>query len=426
MEDYFKDKKITVMGLGLLGRGVGDAEFLAKNGADLIVIDLKIKKQLKTSLDRLKRFKNIKYTLGKHKLQDFRRRDMILKSAGVPLDSPYIKEAKKNKIPIEMSASLFTKLSGAKIIGVTGTRGKTTVTYMIYQILKKAKKRVFLGGNIKGVSTLALLGKVKKGDTVVMELDSWQLQGFGDSKISPHIAVFTNLLPDHMNYYKGSMAKYFKDKANIYKYQKKGDYLIAGKEIAKKIKRKSIVPKSLPKNWRLKIAGEHNRKNAALARDATSMAGVSQRIIKKTMENFKGVEGRLELIKTIRGIKIYNDTTATTPDATVAALRAVGNNQNTVLIVGGADKGLDMKALLKEIPKFTKSVILLDGTGTKKLRNLKFEYKKANSLKSAVKLAMKEAKKGDTILFSPAFASFGMFKNEYDRGEQFNSLVNSL
>ena len=249
---------------------------------------------------------------------------------------------------------------------------------MIYQILKKAKKRVFLGGNIKGVSTLALLGKVKKGDTVVMELDSWQLQGFGDSKISPHIAVFTNLLPDHMNYYKGSMAKYFKDKANIYKYQKKGDYLIAGKEIAKKIKRKSIVPKSLPKNWRLKIAGEHNRKNAALARDATSMAGVSQRIIKKTMENFKGVEGRLELIKTIRGIKIYNDTTATTPDATVAALRAVGNNQNTVLIVGGADKGLDMKALLKEIPKFTKSVILLDGTGTKKLRNLKFEYKKAN------------------------------------------------
>ena len=191
MEDYFKDKKITVMGLGLLGRGVGDAEFLAKNGADLIVIDLKIKKQLKTSLDRLKRFKNIKYTLGKHKLQDFRRRDMILKSAGVPLDSPYIKEAKKNKIPIEMSASLFTKLSGAKIIGVTGTRGKTTVTYMIYQILKKAKKRVFLGGNIKGVSTLALLGKVKKGDTVVMELDSWQLQGFGDSKISPHIAVFT-------------------------------------------------------------------------------------------------------------------------------------------------------------------------------------------------------------------------------------------
>jgi UDP-N-acetylmuramoylalanine--D-glutamate ligase len=447
MLNYFKNKKITVIGLGILGRGVGDVEFLAQSNADLIVTDLKSKKELKASLDRLKKFKNIKYILGKHRLQDFRDRDMILKSAGVPLDSPYIKEAKKNKIPIEMSASLFAKLSPAKIIGITGTRGKSTVTQMIYEILKVNKldvrrpTNVFLGGNVRGIATLPLLKKVKSEDIIVMELDSWQLQGFGESKISPHISVFTNLMRDHMNYYRGSMSKYFQDKANIYKYQEKGDYLIAGKEIVKKIqnikftkgspslqRRATLcVPRPLPKNWKLKVIGEHNRENASLVVAVTRAIGVPQKIIKKTLENFKGVEGRLELVKTIRGIKIYNDTTATTPDATLVALKAFGSKKkNIVLIMGGADKGLDMSGLLKEIPNYCKSLILLDGTGTRKLKNLKFGYKKANNLKDAIKFAIKEAKHGDIILFSPAFASFGMFKNEYDRNDQFVELIKRL
>lgn len=454
MKGYFKDKKITVMGLGLLGRGVGDAGFLAKNGADLTITDLKSRKELKTSLDKLKKFKSVKYIFGKHRLRDFRNRDMILKSASVPLDSIYIKEARKNKIPIEMSASLFAKLSDATIIGVTGTRGKSTVTQMIYEILKFpamsniAGKDVFLGGNIRNVSTLALLDKVKKGDIVVMELDSWQLQGFGESKISPHIAVFTNLMRDHMNYYGNSMAKYFQDKANIYKYQKEEDCLIAGKEIAKKIKRgkiksKLIIPNPPAGGWKLKILGEHNKENAALAASAASAAGVPKKIIKKTLENFKGVEGRLELIKTLRGIKIYNDNNATTQDATIAALRALGshfgakrqNEKNIILIIGGADKGLNMSKLMKEIPKHCKVVILLDGTGTEKMQsekqkmqnnNKKLKIENANSLQEVLKLAMENTKKNDIILFSPAFASLGMFKNEYDRNDQFVEIVKKL
>ncbi len=416
------------MGLGLLGRGVGDVEFLAQNGADLIVTDLKTKKQLQVSLDRLKKFKKIKYVLGKHRLEDFKDRDMILKSAGVPLDSIYIKEAKKNKIPVEMSASLVAKLSDAKIIGITGTRGKSTVTQMIYEILKASKKKVFLGGNVRGIATLPLLESTKKGDYIVMELDSWQLQGFGEGNISPHIAVFTNLMRDHMNYYKGSMAKYFTDKANIYKYQKKGDYLIAGKEIARKIKDSPLLkPKKLPESWKLKVAGEHNRENASLAREVASKAGVSEKIIKKTLENFKSVEGRLEYMKAVRGVKIYNDNNATTPDATIMALRALGDtSKNIVLIMGGADKNLDMKPLLKEIEKYCKSVVLLSGTGTDKLKNLKFEYKKANNLKDGIMQALKDSKQGDIVLFSPAFASFGLFENEYDRNDQFIELVKKL
>jgi UDP-N-acetylmuramoylalanine--D-glutamate ligase len=437
--NQFRDKKITVIGLGLLGRGVGDVKFLAENGADLIVTDLKDEKQLKVSLDKLKKLKNIRYVLGQHRLEDFKNRDMVLKSAGVPLDSPYIKEAKKNNIPVEMSASLVAKLTDAKIIGVTGTRGKSTVTQMIYEVLKKdKKKKVFLGGNIRGIATLPLLKKAKKGDIIVMELDSWQLQGFGENKISPHIAVFTNLMRDHMNYYKNSMSKYFNDKANIYKYQKKGDYLIAGKEIANKIKNTSTNTKDcllslqrtvlcVPKTWKLKVVGEHNRENAAFAMEVAKVAGVSQSIIKKTLENFKGVEGRLEYMKTLRGVKIYNDNNATSPDATIAALKALGSkDKNIVLIIGGADKGLDMSKLMKEIPKYCKYVVLLAGSGTDKLKKLKVENKEVDNLKDGIMLAIKNAKRGDTVLFSPTFASFGIFKNEYDRNDQFVDIIKKL
>src|SRR3989344_8818958 len=223
---YFSNKKITMMGLGLLGRGVAVAKFLASCGAVLTVTDLKIRKELAPSLLQLKKYKNIRYVLGRHELKDFSNCHLVIKAAGVPLDSPYVKEAIKNKVPVEMEASLFAKLSEAKIIGITGTRGKTTTAHVIYEILKKAGKKVFIGGNIRGGSTLPFISKFKGDCLVVLELDSWQLQGFGDSKISPNLAVFTTFYPDHLNYYKGSMKRYFDDKANILKYQKKGDFLI--------------------------------------------------------------------------------------------------------------------------------------------------------------------------------------------------------
>ena len=185
---YFKGKKITVMGLGLLGRGLGITSFLAQCGADLIVTDLKSKKELKESISKLSKHKNIKFVLGKHRIEDFKGRDMIIKSAGVPIDSPYIKEAKKNKISVEMDVSLFFKLANnIKLVGITGTRGKSMTTALTYEILKKnektLKRKVYLGGNVRGVATLPLLKKVKEGDILVAELDSWQMQGFGEAKI---------------------------------------------------------------------------------------------------------------------------------------------------------------------------------------------------------------------------------------------------
>src|SRR3989338_8570538 len=411
--EFFKGKKVTQMGLGLLGRGLRDADFLVRHGAEVLVTDLKSEKELTPSLKKLKKVcgyvistsdvditypqAKIRFVLGKHKLEDFRNRDFILKAAGVPLNSPYIAEARRNKIPIEMDASLFFKLmpKGVTFVGITGTRGKTTTAYLIYEILKlvlqqssgRPKSRAFLAGNIKDTATLPLLEKVRAGDFVVAELDSWQLQGFGDSKISPHISVFTTFLPDHLNYYGGSMEKYFDDKKNIFKYQKKGDILILGEQITRlnltekkdSTFKKAIIARitDIPISWRLKIPGEHNRANAACALAVARALKIPDEISRKAIENFGGVPGRLEFIREINGVKIYNDTCATTPDATIVALRALnfpfekggarrvgdlkipplayggalpllkGELRKIILILGGSDKGLDMSKLVR-------------------------------------------------------------------------------
>jgi len=429
--DYFKGKRITVMGLGLLGRGIGVIEFLVEQGAELTVTDLKTKEQLAPALKQLSQYKNIKYVLGEHRLEDFINKDLIIRAPNAPLDSIYLKEAEKNKIEIEQDASLFCKLApeGVKIIGVTGTRGKSTVAHLLYEILKADKKRVYLAGNVRGTATLPLLKKVKAGDYVVMELDSWQLQSFTTS--SPHVAIFTTFMVDHLNYYKGSMERYFVDKANIFKHQTRDDILIAGSQVAAKIKlakpkAKLIIPKQSL------LAGKHREYNAALASAAARALGVEDRIITRAIKSFKGLPGRLELITTKKGVKFYNDTTATTPEAVMAAVHALKEYKSRIILLGGgADKELDFKRYGQIVPKYLKTMILFKGSATEKiLAALPAKYKNqvvlVDNMKNAVKSAVGSAKRGDIILLSPGAASFGIFKNEFDRGDQFVKLVKKL
>lgn len=433
-DSFFAGKRVTLLGLGVLGRGVGDAEFLAQCGAILTVTDRKSENELAESMKRLKKYPNITFHLGGHKREDFENADMVIKAAGVPLDSPEIAAARAAGVSVYMSTALFAKFAaeaGAIVVGVTGTRGKSTLAHMIFHVLQKAGKRAVLGGNIRGKSTLAILPEVKKGDVAVLELDSWQLQGFGDLQISPHIAVFTNLFPDHMNYYKGDMGTYFADKANIFRFQKPGDVLIAGVAIADRVRAQKspldpIVPDAIPRAWKLKIPGEHNRENASLAVAALEALGLSEDEIQSGLESFEGIEGRLQFVREINGIKIYNDNNATTPEATLAALRAVAENKNVVLIMGGADKLLDMRSLIAEVKKTCKAVFLLAGSGTEWIQEEMGGPPVFDSLKKALSVAVEIARLGDVILFSPAFASFGMFKNEYDRNDQFIKVVNEL
>ena len=464
-KQFFKGKKITVMGLGLLGRGIGYTKFLAEclsesqseaDGADLIVTDLKSSNALRPSLAKLRKYKNIKFVLGEHRLEDFRGRDMIIKSAGVPLDSIYIKEAKKNGIPIEMDVSLFAKLAPkVMIVGVTGTRGKSITTTLIYEILSKNIKdrKVYIGGNLRGVATLPLLKKVKEGDVLVCELDSWQLQGFarpteqsfgrGESGFSPHISVFTSFMPDHMNYYKDSMEKYFEDKANIFRYQKKDDVLIIRPGMRKFIKKSDTKGKFIivnPKDvsdWKFSVPGEHHRENLACAVAAAQVLGVPMEVIKKSITQFKDLEGRMQLLNIYKGVKIYNDNNATTPEATIAGIEAFSISarqdlaeKKIVLICGGADKGLPLDNFVKVINKNCKAVIFLKGSGTKKLLSSKQKLVcrkvEAKDLKDAVKNSLGLARRGNVILFSPAFASFGMFNNEYERNDLFIKIIKKL
>jgi len=441
-QSFFKDKIITIMGLGVLGRGLQVTQFLAECGAKITVTDLKKKSDLAVSLKKLKKYK-IRYVLGKHDMNDFEHIDMVIKAAGVPLNSPYIHHAQSHKIPILMDASLFARVVRSispriTIIGITGTRGKSMTTALTYHILKTNEKKlgctIYLGGNMRAKATLPLLQNVTPGDIVVLELDSWQCQGFGDEKISPHISVFTNLMPDHMNYYNGSMKKYLADKSNIFNFQTFKDILIINSNmqqlIPKMYKGILVITKShsrdkIPQN----IIGAHNTQNASYARVVAKQCGLDDILIDKAISTFPGLEGRLQLLQTT-GVHVINDNNSTTPEATIAGIEGVRKKykkSRLILIIGGADKKLDLKNLVKSIAIHCDQIVFLPGSGTDRLK--KMLSKKlvtcvdTKTMKDAVEKAYKTAKKDNVILFSPGFASFGLFQNEYDRNDQFIKII---
>jgi len=437
-KNYFAGKKITVMGLGLLGRGIGDVVFLAEAGAELIVTDQKTAEQLAPALEQLASYPDITFVLGEHREEDFQNRDYILVAPSVPLHSPYLQTALDAGVPLKQSAAWFAELSGVPIVGVTGTRGKSTVTHMIHHVLSLVTgESVLLGGNIRGVSNLQLLAQVADDSLCVMELDSWQLQGWGWSELSPQVAVFTNFMSDHLNYYMQgdktemeAMDLYFQDKANIFRFQEESgvfvttpDVFMRAKELRGVTLGQEVVladASIIPEEALLTMPGEHNRLNAALAVEALKALSLTEEEIFEALAAFPGVEGRLQYVGEIDGIKIYNDNNSTTPAATIAGLQAVGTTdpRKVILIAGGAYKNVDPKPLVDEIPLYCKKVVLLPGTGTDMIAE-QIESELAASMEEAVKQAIAAGAAGDVLLFSPGFASFGIFKNEYERNDTF-------
>lgn len=441
----FEGKKITVMGLGLLGRGIGDAAYLAEMGAEVTVTDLKSADDLKDSVEKLRQYENIQFVLGEHRFEDFEDRDYVLVAAGVPMGSEYLRHAREASVPLKQSAAWFAELSGVPIIGITGTRGKSTVTHMIHHVLSEVTgEKILLGGNVRGLSNLQLLKEVQEDSLCVMELDSWQLQGFGWAKLSPQVAVFTNFMEDHLNYYQAggrsedeAMQLYFEDKANIFRYQDESGVLVTTPEVfgwAKNLPRVTLGQEVIladtsviPEDSLLSMPGEHNRLNAALAYEALRALSLSEEEIFAGLASFPGVPGRLEYLGERDGVKVYNDNNATTPQATIQGLRAVGNedDKNVVLIAGGAFKNIDPTPLLEEIPKYCKKVVLLPGTGTDVIKD-KIGAEVVSDMEEAVKAGLAFGQPGDVLLFSPGFASFGLFKNEYERNDEFVRCINEL
>jgi UDP-N-acetylmuramoylalanine--D-glutamate ligase len=436
----FKGKRVLIMGLGINGMGQGAAEWFTGEGAIVTVTDKKTARELQPSLAKLKTFP-IRYVLGGHHKEDFITTDIIVRNPDVPKDSPYLEIARKHKIPIIMEDSLFYCLypDPEKIIGVTGTRGKTTTTLLIAEVLRKGGKKVLVGGNLRGTASLLLLKNATPGTWVILELSSWQLQGFDEIKKSPHIAVFTNIYPDHLNRYP-SMDEYIRDKETIFKYQTEEDFLFANhkneqvRKLAKGAKSKKIwfSQDDIPKNWHLLLLGKHNNENAAAAICVGKFLKIPTQLIQKAIEEFSSIPFRLQEIRKLNGVTYVNDTTSTTPVAGIMALRAY-NHKPIVLIAGGNTKNLDLSDFAREMKNSVKFLILLEGTATDELEkavklcapNVTIIGRFSN-FRLAVHKARKVARKGEIILLSPGCTSFGMFVNEFDRGEKFNNIVGKL
>ena len=443
-KNFFEGKKITIMGLGILGRGIADALFLLECGAELIITDLKNEKDLASSISKFKAHeKNIEWVLGKHRKKDFKGVDMILHASSVPLKNEYLESAKKNKVPVHMSAGLLVSLLRQSelevtVVGVTGSKGKSTVTEMIKNLLEVSSTKYHLGGNIRGVATLPLIRKIKTKDVLLLELDSWQLQGFGYARISPDIAVFTNFFPDHMDYYKNNMKSYFKDKANIFRYQKEPACYVStqAKNAIREYGRSNDMEKiraigitKLPQVT-YQVLGDHMLQNLALAYQVGVKLELSEKDITAGLRSFKPVEGRMQYLGQVDGVHFYNDNNSTTPESTILSLQSIcqkHEKQNVIWLAGGARKDTDYSLLGSRATRLVNHALFFRGEGTNDM--VEFfpksfnDYVRVDSMSAAFAYIARTANKTDVVVLSPAASSFGMFVNEYDRNDQFLKAV---
>ena len=459
-----KGKKITVMGLGIHGGGVGTVRFLHEAGAKLIVTDIKTKEQLAPSLEKLNDLRNIEYVFGQHRTEDFTDADMVIKTPPAPWTNKQIKLALEKNIPVEIDSSLFFKLCKNPIVGITGTKGKTTTSTLIYEILKAAGKNPVKVGIGQG-SVLDKLKEIKKDSVVVFELSSWRLSGIGRYKMSPHVAVLTNIFPDHVNYY-GTMEKYIADKKYIFQNQRPEDFCVINgddKTLASfedEIKAQEIkfayekissersvyiVDGKICLNFDgeekevldlkdIKLRGRHNWGNIMAAIGAAYAFGIDLKNVRKVIVDFKGIPHRLEFVREVNGVKYYNDTAATTPESAMAGIGSF--SEPLILIAGGSDKNFDMTEFGKTIHEKIKGVIFLKGEATDKIiATMKRlvppgepepEFTVIDSMEKAVELARLSAQPGDVVLLSPGATSFGLFAHEFERGDKFKKAVNEL
>ena len=460
-----KDKRITIMGLGLNQGGLGVARLLEKAGAKILITDLKTKKELGPSLEKLKDF-DIKYILGRHREENFINTDMVIQNPAVPHNSKYLKIARTHEVPIETDLGLFLQLCPSKnIIAVAGTKGKSTVSQLIYRIFKEAQKDTILAGNI-GISVLDVLEEINPQTWLILEISTWQMEGIKNRKFHPQTAVLTNILPDHLDRYR-NYKEYIRSEKLIFKHQKSNDNLIVNydNEETIKIKKETGLPiywfsakekiepgcylendklifqsgeykTTFAKISDLLLPGLHNLENILAASTVGFIHNIPGEIILKALKNFPGVPYRLEFIGEFRGIKFYNDTCATTPEATLAALESF-TEQPIILFLGGKDKKLNYENFGEAIGKNkkVKKIILLQHPAYDASLKILSALKKhldsekiiqTSNLKVGIEIALQHTQPNDLVLLSPAAASFGMFENEFDRGDQFNKIARNL
>ncbi len=448
------------MGLGLFGGGVGAVKYLASQGADVTVTDLRSAEELSASLKLLENLP-VKFRLGKHYEEDFVNVDMLIVSPAVPNDSRFLQLALENSICIDSELSMFFRLCPAPVIGVTGSNGKSTTTSLLGEMLKCAGIKTWVGGNI-GISLLEKLEEIETDDVVVLEISSFQLEYLARIEMSPHISIVTNIAPNHLDRHK-TMENYIGAKKAIINYQHEDDYAIMnyddptlkkwegesrGRHLwfstTEELERGVFLKNNeliinhnsektvIPCSTQIKIKGIHNWQNIMAASYAATLMHADAESIKNAITGFAGLEHRLEYVHTFNEVQYYNDSKATTPEAAIAGIKAF--DSPTILIAGGYDKQVSLHHFAEECVRNTKYVILIGDTA-KTLQKLIQDIRgeaigpeicMASSLEESVKKASEVAEPGDIVLLSPACASFGMFANYEERGREFKALVSQL
>jgi UDP-N-acetylmuramoylalanine--D-glutamate ligase len=483
-----RGKRALVMGLGVHGGGLGVARFLVSREAIVSVTDMRSPEQLKSSIDALAGLP-IRYILGEHRDEDFRDADLVVRNPGVPRESRFLQIARDHGAAIEMEMTLFFRLCPGPILGITGTKGKTTTTLLAGAMLREQYPDTVVAGNLR-VSALEALPRITAGTPVVLELSSWQLEGLGEAQLSPTFAGVTNLSPDHLDRY-GSMEAYAEAKQQIFLWQSPNGVAVLNRDdpivsawshlapgrVAWFGARPATLAASTAQAyfydeagiWEhepaaagqphylrwicdrddIRLAGAHNLANVAAAAALAKAFGIETEHIRNAIRNFAGVEHRLEFVRELGGVRFVNDTAATAPEAAIAALYSF--KRPVVLIAGGADKNLPFDDLARAIRERAKAVVLLEGTATPKLQSAVSSQQSAvssqpyidNALPTAdwrlppvvgpfgdfaqaIAAARELAEPGDMVLLSPGCASFGMFRNEFHRGEEFRRIVNAF
>jgi len=442
--------RLVILGGG--ESGVGTAILAKKKGYEVFVSDFgKIKVNYKEVLI----INEIAWEEEKHTEDLIMNADVVMKSPGIPDKSPIVKQLRKKGIPIVSEIEFAAPFTEATIIGITGSNGKTTTTMLTHHLLKAAGLNIGLGGNIG--KSFAWQIADNKYDSYVLELSSFQLDGILNFK--PHIAIIMNISPDHLDRYDYKYENYIDSKFRITMNQTEEDYLIYDADdeaIAGWFKTHTTKAKLIPfsliktfsegayiKNNKMEISinqeeftmdteyialeGKHNMKNAMAATSVAKLMQIRKSTIRESLSNFQGVEHRLEKVLKIQNVQYINDSKATNVNATFFALDSM--NSPTVWIVGGVDKGNDYNELMSLVREKVKAIICL-GVDNKKIidvfGNVVDMMIEVANMNDAVKMAQRLSEKGDTVLLSPACASFDLFESYEDRGKQFKQAVKNL
>jgi len=451
MNTDFRGETVLVMGLGRFGGGVDVVKFACETGAKVTITDLAKREALAESIAQLKGL-DVTYHLGSHEPADFQKADIVVVNPAVSLDNKFVQIARKAGRKVTSQIELFFEFCPATIIGITGANGKSTTTALTAHLLRsRFGSRVWLSGNIGNEPMLTVVEQIKPDDLVVLELSSFQIEQLAQSEQAPQVAVLTNLTPNHLDRY-GTFERYHQAKEPLFQCQKLDDKHPAvsifngedkiGCEWFDKYEKDTGrlcmkfsaegVPAGIRKVFGL--PGRANLSNLAAALAIVRHFGVTDEQVTACLPQFKALPHRLQFVAEIRGVRWYNDSKATTPDSAIISLEAF---DNPIIIAGGYDKHIPFDKFGQKIAQKAKAAILIGQTAktiakaieehkSTSAQEHKFKVEFADSLEKAVQLANKIAKSGDVVVLSPACASYDMFGNYQQRGEQFIDLVGKL